>query len=944
MDVNNKAVASDLSKKISGEVLFDDISRVLFSTAACMYQIKPIGVVIPKNLDDVIYTVKYCKDNSIPLIGRGAGTSLAGQSIGHGIVLVFNKYFKNISSVNPETNSVHVEPGVVLAELNKRLASVNLMFGPDPSSGNQCTIGGMIGTNAAGAHTVKYGATKDNILELEVVTADGELVSFKGGLHEPSTAIEKKIFDLISPSYQTIKDHFPRVSKNSSGYNLLESVSKDGVDLTRLVCGSEGTLGVVVGATLKLVPVPKAKTNLIAYFKSYVDAGTAAVESLRFNPSAVEMLDKTFTRAAMGIDPDIDALLKHDFVSILIFEFEEGTKEKAEQKIFELENDLRRLKLSDKIIIPRNSSEMTRLWRIRKEASAIFYRIETPGKKTSFVDDVAVPVNKFPDYLLGAQRIFSNYKLDCAFYGHAGSGNTHAIALLDLKKPDHIAKIDPISSEIYDLTISLGGTLSGEHGDGLLRTPFLERLYGKEVYSLFKRVKDILDPARILNPGKIIADQETSIVHDLRYGISYHRVKTGTSLDDETTAHEIEKCHGCGVCLSYCPTALATNDERATPRAKGNILRAIISGNLDQNYIENYEFKSVLDYCFNCKLCLTECPTGIDIPGIVIEAKTAYMRRTGQARQDKFINKLPVLSAAASLLPTLSTISANMGILRKPLEKIYGIDARRKLPAFHKPLYKRFGINRKLNNPQRKVIYFSGCYANFNDVNGEGIATIEVLRRNKIDVRILDTLRCCGIAKITTGNVDAVVEDAAWNVAELYRYVIDGFDVVFSAPSCGLAIKEDYPKILQTEEAKRVAAHVFEFSDYLWRIYTNGELNTNFGPIKKRITYHNPCHSVPMGVTNQPLKLLRLIPELDVVELDEDKCCGMAGTFGMKTQFYDLSLKIGESLFSQINKIDAGEVVTTCGTCNIQISQGTGKNVIHLAKILYGSYRSFETT
>ncbi|MGC8596228.1 MAG: anaerobic glycerol-3-phosphate dehydrogenase subunit C [Candidatus Kryptoniota bacterium] len=942
MDVNSKAIASDLSKKISGEVLFDDISRVLFSTAACMYQIKPLGVVIPKTLDDVIFTVKYCRENSIPLTGRGAGTSLAGQSIGHGIVLVFNKYFRNISDIDPATGSVRVEPGVVLSELNNYAAKENFMFGPDPSSGKQCTIGGMIGTNAAGAHTVKYGATKDNLLELEVITANGELTKFKSGLHSPSTSLEQEVFDLISPSYNTIKDHFPHVAKNSSGYNLLESVKPEGIDPVKLICGSEGTLGIVVSATLKLVPLPSAKSNLIAYFKSYYDAGTAARESLKFSPAAVEMLDKTFARAAIGIDPDIDSLLKEDFVSILIFEFEEETKEAADRKIGALVEELKRLKLSDKIIVPRSKVESAKLWRIRKEASAIFYRIEEPGKKTSFVDDVAVPVEKFPDYLLGVQKIFSEYRVDYALYGHAGSGNTHAIALLDLKNPDHIAKIDPISSEVYNLTISLGGTLSGEHGDGLLRTPFLERLYGKEVYSLFKKVKDIFDPPGILNPGKIVDLQETSIVHDLRYGSSYHRVKTGTSLDNEEVAHEIEKCHGCGVCLSYCPTALATNDERATPRAKGNMLRAIISGNLSIDYLENYEFKSVLDYCFNCKLCLTECPTAIDIPGIVIEAKTTYIRKTEPTGQDKFINRLPVFSAAASVFPPLSNIGLNLPVIRKPLEKLYGIDARRKLPAFHKPLYKRFGLQRKLNSVQRKVVYFPGCFANFNDVNGEGIATIEVLRRNKIDVRIPDTLRCCGIAKITTGNVDAVMDDASWNVAELYRYVADGFDVVFSAPSCGLAVKDDYPKILQTEEAAKVAEHVFELPDYLYNLYMRGELNTNFGPVKKRITYHNPCHSVPMGIADQPLKLLRLVPELEVVELSEDKCCGMAGTFGMKKQFYDLSLSIGESLFSQIERLSVDEVVTTCGTCNIQITQGTGRNVVHLAKILYESYKSYQ--
>ena len=498
-------IERDLKKKIAGEVLFDEISRTIFSTDACMYQIKPLGVVVPKNVGDVIETVRYCNDRQIPITSRGAGTSLAGQSIGSGIILVFNKYFRQILNVDANNRSARVQPGVVLNELNKYLHHHGLMFGPDPSTSKQCVIGGMIGTNAAGPHTVKYGATKDNILELKVVTANGELQTFHSFSERTSewhSDLQKKVVELLSPHKKLIEEKFPKVSKNSSGYNLKETLHNGSIDLTKLLCGSEGTLGIVAEAKLKLVAAPKERRNLVAYFSSYESCAMASKESLQFGPAAVEMLDKTFSNAALGIDPAIDEILNQNFVSIIIFEFEETEPGLADEKIVKLSEYLKAHDLSRGTIMPRDEKETAKLWRVRKEASAIFYKIEKPGKKTSFVEDVAVPVEKLPAYLEEAQKIFKGNDLQYALYGHAGNGNTHAILLIDQKNKEHLTKIDSVVNEIYDLAISLGGTLSGEHGDGLLRTPFLTRLYGEEIYSLFKKVKETFDPKGILNSGK----------------------------------------------------------------------------------------------------------------------------------------------------------------------------------------------------------------------------------------------------------------------------------------------------------------------------------------------------------------------------------------------------------------------------------------------------------
>jgi len=510
-------IEQDLRKRIKGDCAFDQKARELFGSDAGWYRVVPIGVVSPADIEDVQVLVEYCSRNDIAIIPRGAGTGLAGQAIGYGIVVDFSPRMNQIVSRTDET--VTVQPGVVLSSLNQNLRVRGHHFPIDPASSSLCTIGGMIGTNAAGAHGIKYGATKDFVRELTVVLANGETARITKNPEVDAAAnpYYSSIVETLSPmlveNKRLIRSRFPEVAKNSSGYNLLGAVSISTIDFRRLVVGSEGTLAITAEAVLDIVPVPKYTAGALVYLSSYEKTADATQLGLELNPAAIEILDHTYMSLVKGTSPEVDAIIHPDAKAMLYFEFEGDTKDEVNQNVIRLNRTVS-LSLPLKFTPLTTPEEIQRVWKMREEASRIINYVKSQGK-TSFVEDVAVPLPRLSEYLKGLGSILGSHGVDFSMYGHAGTGNVHCAAFVDLKNPTHYKAIDAIASEVYELAISLGGTLSGEHGDGFVRTPFLERLYGPEVYNLFRSVKKTFDPHNILNPGKIIGPQNVSILHDL---------------------------------------------------------------------------------------------------------------------------------------------------------------------------------------------------------------------------------------------------------------------------------------------------------------------------------------------------------------------------------------------------------------------------------------------
>lgn len=935
--IDPAAVQSDLAGRVEGEVLCDALHRTLYSTAACIYQIPPIGAVVPRHEGDVLAVLDYARRHGLPVTARGGGSGLAGQTLGRGLILDFSKHFRRVGPLDPVSRTVRAQPGVVPAHLNRALRKDGLRFAPDPSSATWCTLGGMIANNAGGSHTVRYGATRENVVSLRVALADGTIIETAPSGSPPGdsgTPLASGLRRIVDRHRGVIEARQPATRRNASGYALREACNGS-VDLSKVIVGSEGTLGLVLEATLRLVPIPKSVATALVLFDDLEKSGAGVVEILRSRPSAVELLDRTFVEVIREADPKAGMALPDGTEAILIVELDGEDPREVRDRLSQMEQALvSRLRLATEVRTGTRPEDVARIWAVRKAASPILSRREGRLRNTRFIEDAAVHPERMAEFVARLRSLLARHELKAAIFGHAGDCNLHCNPLMNQKDPRDLRVMEDIAEEFVDLVVGLGGSLSGEHGDGRLRTPYLRRAYGP-LADVFREVKTLFDPDGLLNPGIIVHDGSYALTDDLRYGERYRRSATGTPIDAELWQHEIEKCHGCGACREYCPVAVETGDEAATARAKGNLLRAVISGRLDPGVMARDDFKQIMDLCVNCRLCHSECPTAIDIPGMAIMAKDVYVRARGKRLPDRLLTAgAPMLRLGATLAP-LANAALRSPLLRRAGAAVSGIAARRALPDFSpEPLTSRVP---SVDPEGRKAAYFHGCFGGYQDTAGEGTAAIEVLETLGCAVAI-PPQECCGIAAITYGHLDDVRPAAERNVAVFLDLLRRGYTPVYSAPSCGLALVEDYPRLLGTPQSDVLARHVRDLHDYVLEILeSDRSLRSRMRPVPMRMTYHNPCHLQARGLGEAVVRLLRLVPGVEVVPIGEDHCCGIAGTFGMKEAHFDQSMRMGRPLFDSIERAQVPVVATGCGTCKIQIEQGTRLPVVHPIKVVRDS-------
>jgi FAD/FMN-containing dehydrogenase/Fe-S oxidoreductase len=949
-DIDPAAVATDLRGCVEGDLLFDDLGRTLYSTAACIYQIRPLGAVVPRHEADVLAVLDYARRHQIPITARGGGSGLAGQTLGRGIVLDFSRHFRSIGEVDTAARTVRVGPGVVPARLNRHLARSGLHFAPDPSSSDWCTIGGMVANNAGGSHTVGHGATRDNVASLRMVLADGQVIETRpltraglaalpaaggpaeaGGAHQRLAA---GLMRLVDQRRDVIEARQPRTRRNSSGYALREALGET-IDLGKVLIGSEGTLGLVLEATLRLTPLPRAKATALVLFDDLEKAGAGVVEILRHSPAAVELLDRTFVEVVRDADPGLASTLPSGTEAILIVELDGDDPLEVSDRLGRLQQAIAgRLRLATEVRRSTRPEETAKIWAIRKAASPILSRREGRERNTRFIEDAAVHPEKMAEFVSRLRALLRRHELKAAIFGHAGDCNLHCNPLMNQKDPRDLSRMEAVAEEHVDLVVGLGGSLSGEHGDGRLRTPYLKRAYGP-LTDVFTEVKRLFDPEGLLNPGIIVHDGSYGLTDDLRYGARYQRTPTATGLDTDLWQNEIEKCHGCGACRNYCPVAVETGEEAATARAKGNLLRAVISGRIEPGAMTTAPFKEVMDLCVNCRLCHSECPTAIDIPGMVVMAKEIYVRARGKSAADRVLTAAGPLLRIGSALAPLANAALRSPLARRVLSAATGVAAGRRMQPFESgALATRVP---SIDPGGRKVAYFHGCFGGYQDVAGEGRAAIDLLETLGCTVAV-PPQECCGIAAITYGHLDDVRPAAARNVATLLDLVRRGYTPVYSAPSCGLALAEDYPRLLGTPQADVLARHLRDVHELVLEILeSDAALRARMRPVPTRLTYHNPCHLQARGLGDAVVRLLRLVPGVEVVAIGDDHCCGIAGTFGMKACHFDQSMRMGRPLFDSIGRTGVGVVATGCGTCKIQIEQGTGLPVVHPLKLVRDS-------
>ncbi|MCH7818050.1 MAG: anaerobic glycerol-3-phosphate dehydrogenase subunit C [Candidatus Marinimicrobia bacterium] len=939
--ISNEQVAKDLRSIIEGDVLSTDISRQLYSTAACIYELTPLVIVVPKDAEDVVNILKYSSNSGVPITARGAGTGLAGAALGTGIILDFTKYMNRLIGV--EGDVAVVQPGLVYGKLNKMLRERNRCFAPDPSSGDFCSIGGMLGTNAAGPHTLKYGSTKDWIESLTIVTADGEVMTtseleLDNFVEDGSSFMKyaKGVREIIEPNIDLIESAAPNVNKNSSGYNVYELIQDDKLDINKLLIGSEGTLGIVTEAKLRLTEIPKSKGFALVSCANLEKAGESINRLMELSPAALDMIDDKLVELSVSADPRLREIIPSEARFVLFAEFFGETDEEVKSQLEEADSAVMgNGRPAFSVKHSTESGEMERLWSVRKSAVGILSKIKGDRKPVPFAEDGTVHYSLVGEYLRKITEIFKSEGVEGTAFGHAGNGNLHIRPMLDLRNESDLKKMVSIAKKSHEVVKEMNGTMTGEHADGIARTPYMKEFF-PELYPLFEQIKKLFDPNNLMNPGKIVSDKPQQVNENLRYGIGYAREKTDTFLDDAKWTATAELCHGCGTCIQYCPVSIATNDESSTARAKANLLRGVLSGKLDPDSLLSLDMKSVIDECVNCKLCLVECPTEIDIPGLAQRARALYVSHNGISIRNRILGATKQLSELSTALSPLSNLFLSIGLFRKLIAKLIGIHPDRKIQKFRRGSLQNKTFPEIQEGKRDEVVYFGGCHAHYSDPRGELKSTIRLFEKIGVKVR-LPEWRCCGAASLSLGQLESAASDAKENVGLLLPFVRKGMKIITSSGSCGYALKYELPELVDSEEAREVAAAVVDLYDYLGALDSENAFDGEWSRIEMKVVYHQPCQHRAQNTKYDVTRLLKKIPGMDFAPI-EKACCGIAGTLGYKLETFDLSMKIGEPLFDDIKKNSPDFVLTGTGTCQMQISQGTDIPTIHPVVLLNRSY------
>ena len=964
-----------LLDQIEGEVRFDPYSKVLYSTDASLYQIEPIGVVVPKHKADVLGVIKIAYERNVPILPRGGGTSLAGQTVGEAIIIDMSKYMNEIIEVNVEERWARVQPGVVVDNLNHHLEPHGLMYPLDVATSSRANVGGTIGNNSAGSHSLIYGKTIDHVMSLDLVLPNGEEIIAEpisdeelamkqaGNSHEAH--IYREICRIAAENEVEIRERYPRILRRVAGYNLDEYVPdagtkevtpyrRDGCDadrpfsLAKIVVGSEGTLATITEAKIDLVETPKMTALNVLHFETLIESMEAMQPILECNPTAVELIDdKIINMTKQSLEfSRVTNFIEGNPGAILAVEFYGESKDELQEKLDGLERKMKSVGLGHAFVRCFTAEEKQRVWETRKAGLGLLMGTTGDHKPVGFVEDAAVAIKDLPEYIRRFDKIVADHDTTASHYAHASVGLLHNRPVINLKSESDIQKMHSIARHVRDLLMELGGAMSGEHGDGLVRSEWIEGMFGPQIYGALREVKSAFDPANIMNPGKII--NPPPMTQSLRFGPSYRTIKIDTYFDFSSQggfAGAIEMCNGVGACRktltgTMCPSFVGTREEEHSTRGRANALRAVISGTLARENFKSERLHEVLDLCLECKACKAECPSNVDMAKIKYEFLAHYYKEHGLPLRNRLFGDIARLSKLGSRFAPVSNWFFGNSFFKGILEKYVGVDQRRTLPNFvHKTFEKRFSQHRRPTGNQRKqVVLFHDTFMNYNYPQ-VGEAALHVLETAGFEV-ILPKKKCCGRPMISKGMLEQAIENARYNIEQLKPYAEKGIPIVGCEPSCILALRDDYVDLVEGRDAKLVGEHAFTIEEFLMNSHEAGELNLDFTDAQKDIILHGHCHQRAIVGIQPSVKALSLPPGYSVEAIDSS-CCGMAGSFGYEKEHYDLSMKIGElRLFGKIREKKGDfEVAVTGVSCREQIKQGTGKEPKHLIELLANAIR-----
>ncbi len=959
LDSKVEAFEKDLRKRVRGDLHTDEMSRGLYATDASIYQMFPIAVFLPLDEEDVKAAVKTAFEHGIPILPRGGGTSLGGQTVGAALVLDFSKYMNKLLELNLEESWVRVQPGMVRDELNVMLAEHDLHLSIDPATANRANVGGMIGNNSSGTKSIIYGKMVDQVLEAKVLLTNGEVLEYKE--LSPEEYEEKKSGDtrealiytefqkIVEENREEIEKRYPKILRRVQGYNLDEFHQSKRWNLAKLITGSEGTLITLLEAKVKVQPVPKEKILCVAHYADLIESIKAVPWIVKHQPSAVEILDGGVIKLARE-NHDLAPLcsfIEGNPEAVLIVEFFGDDRDELSQRAEAMVKDLNGRGLGYNYPIFSDAGDQDRIWTVRKNGLGCMLGMKGERKPLPFIEDAAVPVEVLPEYIEKVLKICEKHETPVIMYAHASVGLIHVRPILDLRKQDDIDRMKGIADDTFELVKFYGGSWSGEHGDGRVRSAYLERFYGSQIFQQFKEIKNLFDPKGLMNPGNIV--DALPMDHHLRFGTSYKPSEHKGHFkfrDDGNFFEAVHMCNGVGACRkknvgTMCPSYMATLDEEHTTRGRANALRLAMSGQLGPDGMTSKRLHDVLDLCLSCKACKSECPSNVDMAKLKSEFLQGYYDKHGL----KLIDRLIAASSKAAkfnsglLAPLVNAVQGTF-IFRKILEWLTGIDARRKLPEFtSEPFTKWFQKHSQNNgkgNKTKRVVLFNDTYINYHEPH-IGRAATELLESCGYEV-ILAQAGCCQRPRISHGLLELAKRDGLNTLRSLDKFIKEGLDVVVCEPSCATAMIDDLPDLIDDEElGKRIKEHVTMIDVFIAREIKAGNISPDFISPSKDILIHGHCHQKAVFSTSAMKDVLGHVNGLKVSEINSG-CCGMAGAFGYEKKHYDLSQKIGgERLYPAIRNRDEETTVVACGfSCRHQVLDAFGFTPKHWVEVVRG--------
>jgi len=925
-----------LRNQIAGELITDRVGRFLLATDGSIYQKLPAAVLYPRSAADVAAALVFAQERGLPVHCRGAGSGLCGSALGEGLVIDFTRYMHRLLDLDLAGKKFTCQPGYRFGELARDIAGSGLFFPPDPSSGEYATFGGMYGTNASGAYSVKYGNVADYVVDAELVLADGRVTTLSAVGRRPPARLDppfKDLFDLYQRHAAAIETAYPPVACNVAGYNLRGLVRNQRLRLHRLLAGSEGTLAVVTRLTFRLLDKPAHDSLVVSYFDTIADAARAVQQILPLGPAGIEVMDKSLLALARANAPALKGRIPTDIDNLLLIEFHGDTAPSCGEMAREVQNLLAARKLCSRSYLALEPHEKAQFWAVRKAAVPILYKLKSSRRILALVEDAAVPTENLVPFFRGLYGIMEARQVPFVLYGHIAKGLLHTRPLLNLKDPADLKLLKVLADEVYNLVEGLEGTVSGEHGDGRIRSAYIHRRYPR-IQPLFTRVKQLLDPGNRFNPEIKTNPDPGLLERNLRYGSRYRIAHLpGLSLKwPEGFTEAVELCHGCSKCTTVttatrmCPVYKFTRQESAAPKAKANILRGLISGTLPNRTLFEKAFQEVIAQCVNCGSCFKECPSSVNIPKLAGEARSAYVRRYGASLGDNLVAR--VETAARATRKFSRTLAPLMGIpaIRRMGAAVTGIAAERNFITFSpRSLFERTA--RVRGRGPRQVLFFSGCYAGYIRP-GIGEAAINVLTALGFKVHV-PPQHCCGLPFLSKGMLREARTRILKNLDRWQTLLREVAYVVVTCSSCGHSLVSEWAAVPDLPAIGHLRQKTIHISRLVNRLGQHLELR----PLPGRAAYHMPCHLKVQPGAESSLTLLARIPGLAVTDL-ASHCCGMAGSWGLLARHAALSRRIGAPMLAKLTAARPHWGVTDCPTCTLQMEQYSPIPICHPVELL----------